>query len=47
LLPEKAALWEALTPATYIGLAPQLADEALKLARPIPSMIWKRQQKEV
>jgi adenylosuccinate lyase len=45
-LPERADSWATLSPATYVGLAPQLADEALKAARALPSIISKRQLKE-
>jgi adenylosuccinate lyase len=44
--PERAELWQTLSPATYIGLAPQLADEGLKQTRSLPPQIWKRQAKE-
>jgi adenylosuccinate lyase len=46
LMPERAEQWAALSPDTYIGLAPQLADEAIKQARALPSQIAKRQLKE-
>lgn len=45
-LPARADLWANLSPATYVGLAPQLADEAFKQARPLPAIIAKRQLKE-
>ena len=35
IAPGREALWAALTPATYIGLAPQITDEALAEAAPV------------